>query len=103
MSAIRIEDLRVAVGELRVLDGLTLSIERACRTWRICEPFNPGQCLLPALSLSTKCTMRSGSLYGYGFIRTPYTTLKTAVVAPMPRDSESMAVRAKPGLFRNCR
>jgi sulfonate transport system ATP-binding protein len=29
MSAIRIEDLRVAFGELRVLDGLTLSIERA--------------------------------------------------------------------------
>ena len=43
-------------------------------------------------------TTRSASTYGSGFNRTPWTTLKMAVVAPMPSASASTATVVKTGL-----
>jgi hypothetical protein len=42
-------------------------------------------------------------LYGSGLSNTPYTTLKTAVFAPMPRLSVITAIKVKPGFFNNVR
>jgi hypothetical protein len=42
-------------------------------------------------------TIRSGAAKGSGRSTTALTTLKMAVVAPMPRASVSTAVAAKPG------
>ena len=46
---------------------------------------------------------RSGSGYGRGVSSTLSTTLKIAVVAPMPRVSVRMAARLKPGLLASMR
>ena len=43
------------------------------------------------------------SAYGNGRNSTPSSTLKIAVVAPMPRPSVSTTTAVKPGLFRNVR
>src|SRR5215469_11812830 len=41
--------------------------------------------------------------YGRGLKRTAFTTLKMAVLAPIPSASVNTATKAKPGLLRNCR
>ena len=46
-------------------------------------------------------TSSSGFEYGSGLRRTAYTTLKMAVLAPMPSASVQMAAAAKPGVLRN--
>jgi hypothetical protein len=46
---------------------------------------------------------RSGSAYAYGLSTTAWTTLKIAVVAPMPSPSVRTAAAVKPGLVRHCR
>lgn len=46
---------------------------------------------------------RDGSAYGSGRSMTAFTTLKIAVLAPMPSASVMSAVIAKPGLFRRVR
>src|SRR5207249_9281147 len=48
-------------------------------------------------------TSRSASGKGNGRNKTPFTTLKMAVFAPMPSASVSTATAVKPGFFRNCR
>ena len=44
---------------------------------------------------------RSGSGYGRGLSSTPLTTLKIAVLAPMPNARVSTIVTANPGRFNN--
>ncbi len=44
---------------------------------------------------------RSGSASGGGVRSTPFTTLKTALLAPMPSASARTATTAKPGLLRS--
>ncbi len=46
---------------------------------------------------------RPGSRYGSGFINTPCTTLKIAVVAPMPRPSVTTATAVNPGVRASVR
>src|SRR5207302_3797525 len=48
-------------------------------------------------------TTRSGCAYGSGRSSTAFTTLKIAVVAPMPRASVRIAAAANPGAPRNVR
>ena len=48
-------------------------------------------------------TSRPGSWYGNGRSNTVLTTLKIAVVAPMPSAMVTIAVAAKPGLLRRVR
>ena len=48
-------------------------------------------------------TRASGCGYGRGLIRTALRTLKTAVVAPIPRASVATAAMVKPGVLRNVR
>ena len=58
------------------------------------------------LSPGARCqtaTSRSGSWYGSGFSNTPYTTLKIAVLAPIPNASVRAATVAKPGCFHSMR
>ncbi|HEY2289822.1 MAG TPA: hypothetical protein VGM86_03885 [Thermoanaerobaculia bacterium] len=47
--------------------------------------------------------MRSGSAKGNGRIRMALTTLKIAVLAPMPMAMQTTAMAAKPGLLRSVR
>jgi hypothetical protein len=48
--------------------------------------------------------MTSWSGFGYGMgSNTAFTTLKIAVVAPMPNASVKTAVNVKPGFFNNVR
>ena len=54
------------------------------------------------MSLSTR-TRRPASVYGRGLSSTAFTTLKIAVVAPMPRPIVRMAVKVKPGALRRVR
>ena len=49
------------------------------------------------------CTRRAGSRYGSGRSSTPLTTVKTAVLAPMPSASVRTATTAKPGWRRSMR
>src|SRR6266542_858000 len=58
------------------------------------------------LSPGARCqtpTRRSGSGNGSGFSSTPYTTLKIAVLAPIPNARVRTATAAKPGCFRSMR
>ena len=58
------------------------------------------------LSPGARCqtpTRRSGSWNGNAFSSTPYTTLKIAVLAPIPKASVRAATTAKPGCFRSMR
>ncbi len=48
-------------------------------------------------------TSRSGSEYGNGLSKTPFTALKMAVFAPTPRPSVSTAIAANAGLRRSIR
>ena len=48
-------------------------------------------------------TSSSASGYGSGLISTPYTTLKIAVVAPIPSASVNTAAAVKPGWRRRPR
>jgi hypothetical protein len=48
-------------------------------------------------------TMRSGSGYGSGFSKTAFTTVKMAVLAPMPSASVRTATAVKPGFLRSVR
>lgn len=48
-------------------------------------------------------TRRSGSWNGNGFSNTPYTTLKIAVLAPIPNARVRAATAANPGCFRSIR
>ncbi len=48
-------------------------------------------------------TSRSGSAKGSGRSSTPFTTLNTALLAPMPNASANTAASAKPGLLRRTR
>ena len=58
----------------------------------------------PRLGLAPHtCTMRSASGNGSGFSSTPYTTLKSAVVAPMPSASMPTIAPAKSGCLRRNR
>ena len=47
--------------------------------------------------------MRPDPGYGNGSISTAYTTLNTALVAPMPSANDKMAVSANPGRFHSSR
>src|ERR1700687_1638904 len=47
--------------------------------------------------------MRSGSGKGNGRRSTPYTTVKIAVLAPMPRASVKTATAVNPGIFASIR
>jgi hypothetical protein len=47
--------------------------------------------------------IRFGSVYGSGRNNTPYTTLKIAVVTPMPRARERTTTAVTPRFLRNCR
>ena len=57
----------------------------------------------PRPTSSPTAMSRSGSGYGKGRSTTACTTLKIAVVAPMPRAMVSAATRAKPGALTSCR
>ena len=46
-------------------------------------------------------TRRSGSAYGRGFNSTPLTTLKMALLAPIPRASVSTATSVNAGLLKS--
>ena len=46
---------------------------------------------------------RSGLGYGKGFSRTPLTTLKIAVLAPIPMASDAMMMKVETGLRRSMR
>ena len=48
-------------------------------------------------------TRRSASAYGSGRSSTAFTTLKMAVVAPIPSASVSTATSVKPGVLRKAR
>ncbi len=50
-----------------------------------------------------KLTMRSGSGYASGRSSTAFTTVKIAVLAPMPSASVRTATAVKPGLFLSIR
>ena len=54
------------------------------------------------MSDQTKAS-REGSWYGRGAIRTAWTTLKMAVLPPMPRASVRTVTAAKPGAFQRPR
>ena len=58
-----------------------------------------GRCSL----ISHSDTSRSGATYGSGRSMTASTTLKTAVLAPMPSASVATATAVKPGDFRSSR
>jgi hypothetical protein len=47
--------------------------------------------------------MRSGSSSGSGCNKTALTTLKIALLAPMPRASVNTATNVKPGVFSSIR
>ena len=47
--------------------------------------------------------MRSGCKYGKGFNSTESTTVKMAVLAPMPKASAAMAMAVNPGFLRSMR
>jgi hypothetical protein len=64
--------------------------------WGSVGALNPGARWLTA-------TSRSGSSKASGFSNTPYTTLKMAVVAPIPSASVRTATAEKPGCFQNIR
>src|SRR5579872_254851 len=81
----------------------TLSIALTSRNILYCGPVTPYHHRWPSSFKTVRWIMRFASLYGYGFTRSPYMTLKTAVVAPMPKVSDKIAVRARPGLLDNSR
>ena len=56
-----------------------------------------------SLSQPTTFTSRSAPAYSSGRNNTACTTLKIAVVAPMPSDSVMMATAAKPGFLARLR
>src|ERR1051326_8816060 len=53
--------------------------------------------------LARTATMRSGCVTPAGFRSTSFTTLKLAVLAPMPSASAATAVMVKPGLLASVR
>src|SRR5262245_61381245 len=57
----------------------------------------PLRSIWPRSTLPIKLTSRSGSLYGMACVRVASTTLKTAVLPPMPTASARTATAAKPG------
>jgi hypothetical protein len=57
----------------------------------------------PSGPLQINWTIRLGSGYGSGFNRTAFTTVKMAVLAPMPSASVRTATAVKPGFFRSIR
>ena len=91
------------------LKSLELIAARFSNTWFcVCQSMKvPGATLKignPNLTLlSCNRTNRSGSGKDSGRSRTPFTTLKMALFAPMPKASANTATRVKPGLLRSWR
>ena len=48
-------------------------------------------------------TRRPGSGNGSGLIKSAFTTVKTAVLTPMPTASVTSAIAVKPGVLRSIR
>src|ERR1035438_9769192 len=65
--------------------------------------FGEPEPVLTPSGTSPMMTNRSGAGKGNGRRRTPSTMEKMAVVAPMPKASVSIAVKVKPGAWRNRR
>ena len=63
----------------------------------------PSRSTVPRSTLPMRLTSRSGSLYGTACTRVASTTLKIAVLPPMPTASASNATAAKPGDRRRLR
>ena len=59
--------------------------------------------MVPSGRVSLILTSRSGSRYGSGRSRTAFTTLKIAVLAPMPSARVSTAIAVNPGERASCR
>jgi hypothetical protein len=77
------------------------------RFWFLRSTYWPGEgqscgMLIPG-DLSHNTASRSGSGYGSGLRRSALTTLKIAVVAPMPIASDSTMTKVKPGVRRKVR
>src|SRR5580704_5184955 len=53
--------------------------------------------------LEYTATSRSGSGYGRGFNKTPFTTENSAVFAPIPSASVNTAIAVNPGFFNKTR
>src|ERR1035437_8975766 len=68
-----------------------------------CFPVTPTLVTPPTSFSGVMNTSCSGRRYGPLRSRMPLMTLKTAVVAPMPREKEKIAIREKPGVFNSCR
>src|SRR5262245_26616112 len=66
---------------------------------------SPEALINPGAPGAVCCTeiSRPASGYGRGFSSTPFTTLKTAVLAPIPMARVRIPAAAKPGLLRSVR
>jgi ABC-type sugar transport system ATPase subunit len=96
MSAIRIEDLRVAFGELRVLESLTLAVERG----EIVAVLGPSGCgkstllrAIAGLDVHPLGTIAVEGDVGYVFQEPRSTSKKTCASRRAPRKSANASTR----------
>ena len=92
--------------KLELLAGMRVTAERTRVSPRICTMKGYDTSTNGALRSGTLCeyrTRRSGSANGSGRSSTASTTLKTAVLAPMPRASAPAATAKKRGRRDNAR
>ena len=79
-------------------------VDVVVRRWsEVVEVADRPAAAVAARRVENASSTRSGSAYAYGFSTTACTTLKIAVVAPMPSASVSTAAIVKPGFVRHCR
>jgi hypothetical protein len=81
---------------------LNRAIAAAPASVRLCldtsQKFGPDMVVRSPSDTWNSATRLSGSAYGNGFSNTPLTTLKMAVLAPMPSARVTTATAANPGL-----